>query len=1041
MGVKRLLVGPAGSGKTHQILEEFKAEIFGANPLEKSSFLILPSAEHVERLVSLVLMNSPAPGFFYRRITTLPRFTRDFFLTGEEIFLSTNARFLILRDLFATHDWEYFREHKNVPGFIELFAHFILELKDSMMTPEAFRIRMNVLKKTEPDLAAKYEALADIYECYEKKLETDGSFDRQDSLRFFRGRKQEETFRSRKLKKVWLDGFFDFTPLQLEYLSEMSEICEDLTVTLTFDERKNSGGLFDSIFETADDLKELGFVMESVGDSNKRANAKPLVNLERKLFSGESGVLSDADSAIQIFESVGIQGEMEMIAKEIARLYQAGQHRFSDFAILFRQIGNYESVIRSVFAQHEIPIEMHERERLNQSGMIHAISLLLKIFREGWKNHDVVDFLKSSYVLRLGESEKNYLWVSEFERQAREKGVASGREAWLSSQVDVGPLKILFDLEDQLRSAKTYSHLKKMLFEALYLKFGILSIHESSQDWVKRDAAASRRFEAILEEIRIHYGSGHENLSFDAFCDHFFRLVELDLYPVHNEDKNRVQIYDISLARQKEYRVVFVSGLLEKCFPMQMREDPILSDWERVLLGQEKPQLRQRLPRQKMERYLFYIAVTRARERLYLTYPRLDREGKEQLPSFYVDEVKRLFKEAVPVKKQDLSRPYPLIEDARTEEDLRVALMGSLWDVEQAESDFLAVMLQQEFEDSVSAAIWARAFTRPDAKLKEVAWAERFFRAERMSATRLEEYAKCHYKYFANKILKLKDLEEDVNVKQKGIVLHQVLERFFQEAIRQPQLMQKKEALRFVESELNKALVEHPLVFDRKYQKDLAVDEMRAMLKAFLENEIERLSESKMKPFLLEMGFGSSRNKDKAPDYPFFEVEVQGGKASFSGFIDRIDKSVSGEFGSVMDYKRTANYKRDDLELGVMLQLPLYLLVMEKFLGLKPVSGELYSIKECRASGFYHAENAQEVMKVSARAQKFTEPEYRALIERSLAFIRRFISEMRTKNIEVRPRVCDSFCAFGPVCRIEKWKLPLILEKIKEEDAEWLGKK
>ena len=172
---------------------------------------------------------------------------------------------------------------------------------------------------------------------------------------------------------------------------------------------------------------------------------------------------------------------------------------------------------------------------------------------------------------------------------------------------------------------------------------------------------------------------GAHAVLFDSFADQFLGLVELDVYSLHERDKNRVQIYDVSLARQKEYRVVFVAGMLERVFPVQIREDPLLSDWERAIMnaGLEHP-LQERLPRQSLERYLFYLAVTRASERLYFSYPHIDLEGKESLRSFYLEEVQRLFDGKVPVVKQKLARPYPGAEEAITGREREVAFLGEL---------------------------------------------------------------------------------------------------------------------------------------------------------------------------------------------------------------------------------------------------------------------------------------------------------------------------------------------------------------------------
>jgi hypothetical protein len=64
--------------------------------------------------------------------------------------------------------------------------------------------------------------------------------------------------------------------------------------------------------------------------------------------------------------------------------------------------------------------------------------------------------------------------------------------------------------------------------------------------------------------------------------------------------------------------------------------------------------------------------------------------------------------------------------------------------------------------------------------------------------------------------------------------------------------------------------------------------------------------------------------------------------------------------------------------------------------------------------------------------------DFKKMVERSLIFIRRFAEEMQAKVIAVKPRVCETYCAYASVCRIEKWKLPSMLEEIRAEDRETL---
>ena len=248
--MKKLLIGPAGSGKTHRLLDEFEQALHtSADPLEANCFFILPSAEHTERIIQLILVRGHK-GFFHRRVTTLSRLISDVFGIGEDRIASSVTRFMLISDILKGNQWDYFSDVQKSPGFISLMTSFLGELKEAPIPPPLFRERMNALKKLEPDLAPKYEALAAIYESYEERLQGEGFYDRQDMLRVFREGKQKGLFRTQHFKKIWLDGFFDFSNLQLEYLRELAETADEMTVTLTRDADERRPDLFESLRET-----------------------------------------------------------------------------------------------------------------------------------------------------------------------------------------------------------------------------------------------------------------------------------------------------------------------------------------------------------------------------------------------------------------------------------------------------------------------------------------------------------------------------------------------------------------------------------------------------------------------------------------------------------------------------------------------------------------------------------------------------------------------------------------------------------------------
>lgn len=1043
---KTLLTGPAGCGKTGLLLDAFKEYLRNApDPLAPDGFFVVPSMEHTERVVSLLAQRGVS-GFFHRRVTTLSKLVSDLFRVTDVPVVSSLTRTLIVKDLLRTHDWEYFREVQDQPGFPGLMGQFLTELKEAALLPGDFRARMNVLKGFEPAYAAKYEALAAFYEQYTAELQKRGLRESQDVLWILRERQKKGGKPLPRLQALWIDGFFDFSNLQREYLRELCGITDEITVTLPQEDGPGWEDAFETVAGTRQSLVALGFKVQKLKALSLRTRKPALRALQKDLFSGEKATCG-ADG-ITLLEAVGTDGEIELIAREIHRLYATGNYRYSDFAVLFRQIKNYAPVIAAIFERYGIPAEVHERERLKFSPWIGTVLSFLSIFRNGWKKEDLFGFLKSGYVRFLGEDRpKNEAWVEAFEQRAFQEGVTGSREAWTADWKGRGrgdfeafqkekaaALAIFAEYEDAFFGARTGDEHCRILRRAVYRTFQILEVSDAYTPFVRRDAACVRRFEALLEEMGSYFIKHKVSaVSFESFADHFLGLAELDVYSAHERDKNRVQVYDVSLARQKEYKGVFVAGLLEKVFPLRVRENPLLSDWERKLTnGETEYPLAEQLPRQSIEKLFFYFAVTRASELLYLSYPHRDIEGKEALPSFYLEEVRALFGGRVKVLRQNLARPYLSPEEAVTRRELEIAVLGALRNISKKEA-LADRSLRGTLEELL---VHPPSYARIHASLRPVRSGlsderirtGRYLEISETSPTRLEEYAKCPYRYFANRVLKLKDPSQDIAVMQKGNILHYVLQQYF-DPRREKTPPEPLEP--FIRRELEAGFQKYPLVWSDPYREDLDRRELFEMLFYFLQEETKRLAEASFKPLRVEYSFGS------APEChaPALEIAGEGKRFRLQGRVDRIDTDKERTCAVVVDYKRSARFKRADLELGVALQLPLYLLSVRQHLKLAPLGGEIYSVRDRKRSGFYCADRTAPFGKEFSARTPDPEEEFQKILDRALRFSGKFIKAIEALEIPVKPRACESFCPYSAVCRIEKWKLPVILEEIRKADA------
>jgi ATP-dependent helicase/nuclease subunit B len=258
------------------------------------------------------------------------------------------------------------------------------------------------------------------------------------------------------------------------------------------------------------------------------------------------------------------------------------------------------------------------------------------------------------------------------------------------------------------------------------------------------------------------------------------RLRDLGVKPARSR-YGRVFIGPVDSARGLSFQVVFVPGLAERIFPRKLVEDPILPDVQRRETG--AGQLTTRSDQVENERLGLRIAVGSAQKRVYFSYPRIDvQQSRPRVPSFYALETLRAAEGKLPGFEEIASR---------SESTTRARLGWPAPErpeaaIDEAEYDLalLANLVQSNKEDATGAAHylltannhlaralrartrrWLRRWTPNDGlvdpdELARQSIAKHQFSARSFSATALQNYASCPYRFFLSAILRL-DLRQE----------------------------------------------------------------------------------------------------------------------------------------------------------------------------------------------------------------------------------------------------------------------------------------
>ncbi len=481
------------------------------------------------------------------------------------------------------------------------------------------------------------------------------------------------------------------------------------------------------------------------------------------------------------------------------------------------------------------------------------------------------------------------------------------------------------------------------------------------------DVAALRSLKDILRGLvwAEEAVAARDSTDFPAFFADLAGAIDSATYrpPLH-PDRDEVLVADVIQARGLPFRAVALLGLAEGEFPARLAEDPFLREADRRRLREDFG-LNVVSAIESAESEFFYEAVTRASERLLLTRPRLADDGAPWQASPFWEETCRLLTvtpqtlttESVPAADQIAS--WPELVEALAADESTGALRA--W----AETTHPERWTALEAATRVLRARQSNGLSPFEGDLTGLAdqTAQRFGPDHVWSASRLETYRSCPFRFFTQNVLGLEprpDAIEGLDVSQLGTIYHRILELVYRQAADRPDLNALLAALPEVARQV---LDEAP---EREgFRATAWWSQTRAEIVETIRQSLTALAElpDEFRPIGFEQKFWDDQE---------LTVEAAEGAGVFRlhGVIDRIDKADDGRL-RVIDYKTggPSSFTKRDLEKGKKLQLPLYALAARDALHLgTPVDGFYWHVKHAEPSEFTLASGAEAAM---ARAAEY----------------------------------------------------------------------
>lgn len=949
----RIVTGGANAGKTGALYTAIrKSAEQGKEPV-----LLLPSAPEAQRAEDEFARKGSAFGveitqfdLYLERLWTL--------LGDGRTLVRATQRTLLVSAALAQTTMTALAASASRPGFVRVAERLVQRAGESL-----------ALDGRRASFAAKPAAreLLVLVDAYAALLAENGLVEPAEAHRLA----ADKIERADLPDLIAINRFSSFTPAQRRFIERCADLGCRVQVGLTWVE-----GLPATLAAEVT-LSQLMRVpgAECVSVEGGPGQNEELDALAEQLFAEARGLTPPVPSgSVTLSEAAGLAGEAARITRDIQEMVISGI-AYGDIAVVFRNPEPHVARVSAAFEEAGIPADIDSRAATGASGLGRALLLLLSYLCRGRKRADLMGFLRSGY------SWAEPRLVDAADEALRRQNVDSG-PAVTPCERSVGPktrllLERAVQLADARVDASTIPGWRWLIADMLRASHGPSAVFDERG---MVDAATQRTVLATVEDIAALRGPR-------CTASELLRVLEgarVTLAPGRTRG-NHVQVMSAERARSRRFSAVILGGLNAGEFPELPAEDALTAPG---LAGELLSAGIDMSPRVDMdaERMLFYQVVTGARSRLVLSRMVCDDDGRPMRPSPLWEEFLDLYRDpvtgkpyhgtALPVRRLELA-DFAETDDAPVAERrrLRAAAAGTTQDEPRIR--------------------YARYRSRPRSGCVDSELVAEFAATDTFSATELEAYLGCPFRWFYEKRLHPERLDQQIDALEKGTLAHRIMQRFYEaraaEGLGRVTSANAEEALALHRAVAALALAESPR------PSSLSEEEMLHAAVVASRRIVERDAAflPAFEPVENELRFNTKQ----------WDPPIELGSFFLKGRIDRIDACSSGIV--VIDYKTGSSVpKKKDLERQQLVQLPLYALVAAKRLQ-RPVFGGLYRSMQYGGDRGFFAQGmagAEDLVRGDA-----CEPEeFADLLDAAVARSERAVAGIRAGTINPAPRDRDA---------------------------------
>ena len=929
----KIISGPARSGKTYRILEEIKNS-------GKTGLVLLTPEQGSHEAERALAAHCGAPVNLRAEVLSFTRLCSRVFTElggAAEVVPDKGTKLLLMSRAVAAVSSKLkvyaSREHR------EEFLLSLLEAREELARTMTGADRLAELaEQTEGSVGDKLRDLSFICGAFDALLAQliDDPRERLERLSDLMPRSEVGC------GGFYIDGFTDFTALEMKVLEALMERGGDITVTLC------RSGSDENHFAVADMTyyrllamaKERGIpVVTETADYEDESRAPALALLSENLFNYRKIEDAQPDDSTVMVAADSVFSECELAAARILSwMREEPDLRWSDIAVAARDFNKYESIGGSVFELYGVPVFSDSREDVARRGIFALTLSALEVISGGWRREDVLRCLKTGLARitpdEVGELE-NYCatWTIRGESAWKKEWTMNPRGFMELTDNDKSRLERIngirsravepmLVLSEKLKAAKTAADIALAIYA--YVEAAKLSAvlgaraadfrkngKNAEADALVRDwelmVSALEQFSEVLGEAEMDAQEGTKLFSL------LISTLSSGSIPTALDS---VSFGELTRMRGRRVKKLIILGAQEGSLPMPGAARGVFSGEERRLLSELGLELSV-VPDEELCREFsaIYLAVSAASDTLYVSWP----SGAS--PSFLAGRMEALCgcKTVSGASLSDWAA-------AQASEPLfRLALSGDGSDRAEAARKIADELWGDRYKET------AEAVNAPRGSLGEKSVKELYGEQFKMTASKVEKFNVCRFAYFMRYGLRAKERASSaIDAPEFGNFVHYVMENMARDAGNMGGMaaIGVDECLKLAEKYVKKYVDEVMNGLEGKSARfKYLFYRLKSGVMSIARDVAEEFLNSDFNPLDFELEFA------KDGDLPPVKIDCGDVQLELEGKVDRVDGWIDNNdlYLRVADYKTgRTKFNLTDVWYGKGIQMLIYLFALEK---------------------------------------------------------------------------------------------------------------